>query len=103
MERAAIAREFQQAVIDVLLAKTVKAIEKYAPKTLIIAGGVAGNQELQKQFKNKLVADFPALNLLIPETKLTTDNATMIAIAGYFHALKKEFATDIVADGNLSL
>lgn len=101
-----IAREFQQAVIDVLLSKTIAAIKKYTPKSVIIAGGVANNQELIKQFKAKLAQDFPELNLLVPEAKLTTDNATMIAIAGYFHALKNEFVKEgeeVIADGNLQL
>ncbi|MCC6290578.1 tRNA (adenosine(37)-N6)-threonylcarbamoyltransferase complex transferase subunit TsaD [Candidatus Nomurabacteria bacterium] len=103
INRAEVAREFQQAVIDVLLAKTARAIEQHKPKTVIIAGGVSGNIELQKQFQERLGKDFPDISLLIPEQKLTTDNATMIAIAGYFHALKKEFKSDISADGNLAL
>lgn len=103
ISKAQVAREFQQAIIDVLLVKTMKAIEQYQPKSLIIGGGVANNQELIRQFKIKVAQDFPAVKLLTPEPRLTTDNATMIAIAGYFHALRKDFATDIVADGNLTL
>ncbi len=100
-----IAREFQQAVIDVLLSKTSKAITQYNPKTLIIAGGVSANQELQTQFRNKLAPDFSNLNLLIPDLKLSTDNATMIAVAGYFRALKNDFADPekLTADGNLNI
>mgnify|MGYP003394683175 FL=1 len=104
--KPAIAREFQQAVIDVLLSKTIKAIQEHSPKSVIIAGGVANNQELIKQFSAKISQDFPTIQLLVPETKLTTDNATMIAIAGYFHALKNEFVKEgeeITADGNLQL
>lgn len=106
INKAEVAREFQQAVIDVLLAKTILAINKHAPKSVIIAGGVANNQELIKQFRARISETFPDINLLVPETKLTTDNATMIAIAGYFHALKNEFVKEgeeITADGNLSL
>ncbi|MEK7650387.1 MAG: tRNA (adenosine(37)-N6)-threonylcarbamoyltransferase complex transferase subunit TsaD [Patescibacteria group bacterium] len=106
INKAEVAREFQQAVIDVLLAKTILAIKKHAPKSVIIAGGVANNQELIKQFRAKTSETFPDINLLVPEAKLTTDNATMIAVAGYFHALKNEFVKDgeeITADGNLQL
>ncbi len=78
-----IAADFQQAVIDVLLAKTTKAIEKYSPKTLIIAGGVSANTPLRKQFSQHLVKKYPAVKLLLPEKKLSLDNATMIATAGY--------------------
>lgn len=100
-----IAREFQQAVIEVLISKTVKAIHAHQPKTLVIAGGVVANQELVKQFKTKISQDFPDLNLLTPEFKLATDNATMIAIAGYFHTIKKDFADPdlLTANGNLTL
>ncbi len=101
-----IAREFQQAVIDVLISKTIKAIQKHSPKSVIIAGGVANNQELIEQFRARISQDLPTIQLLVPEAKLTTDNATMIAIAGYFHALKNEFVKEgeeITADGNLSL
>ena len=104
--KPAIAREFQQAVIDVLLSKTIKAIQEHSPKSVIIAGGVANNQELIKQFSAKISQDFPTIQLLVPETKLTTDKATMLAIAGYFHALKNEFVKEgeeITADGNLQL
>jgi len=78
-----IAREFQQAVIDVLLAKTIRAVDKYQPKTLIIAGGVAANQELRQQF-TRIFGDLKSAPiLLIPSSQLSTDNATMIAMAGY--------------------
>ena len=106
INKAEVAREFQQAVIDVLLAKTIKAIQEHSPKSVIIAGGVANNQELIKQFRDRISCDFPDINLLVPEAKLTTDNATMIAIAGYFHALKNEFVKEgeeVKADGNLQL
>ncbi|MBI4136301.1 MAG: tRNA (adenosine(37)-N6)-threonylcarbamoyltransferase complex transferase subunit TsaD [Candidatus Vogelbacteria bacterium] len=78
-----IAGDFQQAVIDVLLAKTARAIEKYAPKTLIIAGGVSANKALRRQFTKHLTKHYPAVKLLLPTPKLSLDNATMIAVAGY--------------------
>ena len=81
--RANLAADFQQAIIDVLLAKTTKATEKYAPKTLIIAGGVSANKPLRQQFAKHLVKNYPNTKLLLPEPKLSLDNATMIAMAGY--------------------
>ncbi|MFH1170121.1 MAG: tRNA (adenosine(37)-N6)-threonylcarbamoyltransferase complex transferase subunit TsaD [Candidatus Vogelbacteria bacterium] len=102
-----IAADFQQAVIDVLLAKTAKAIEKYEPKTLIIAGGVSANQPLRQQFTKHLTQHYPAIKLLLPESKLTTDNATMIAVAGYLRLTKiparGEPASGWKANGNLTL
>src|SRR3989344_2260079 len=75
-----IAADFQQAVVDVLLAKTAKALEKYRPKTLIVAGGVSANQSLRQQFGARLAADYPEVKLLLPTPSLSIDNATMIAL-----------------------
>ena len=101
-----ICREFQQAVIDVLIAKTLKAAQKYKPKTIILGGGVAANQELRKQIKKELSKKFPKTSLLLPEIKFTGDNAAMIAAAGCLKAFKKMFVKNIKtlkADGNLKL
>ncbi len=104
--KAQICREFQQAVIDVLIAKTLKAVQKYKPKTVILGGGVAANQELRKQIKKELSKKFSKISLLLPEIKFTGDNAAMIAAAGYLKAFKKRFIKNIntlKADGNLKL
>jgi len=82
----AMCKEVQQAVIDVLLKKTAKAVREYGIKTIILGGGVSANAELRKQFKKKFN------NVLVPPKKFSTDNAVMIAIAGYYnrsHATKK--------------
>lgn len=86
-----IAKEFQQAVIDVLLYKTAKAIRKTGARTLILGGGVSANAELRGQLARMVAKEFPQVELLIPELAMTGDNAVMIAIAGYFHAQKKDF------------
>jgi len=76
--------EFQQAIVDVLIAKIIKAGQEYKVKTIMLAGGVAANQELRRQIKEKI-------KIQIPDLRYTTDNAVMIAAAGYFRALKKDF------------
>ena len=90
--------EFQQAVIDVLISKTVKASRDFKVKTIMLAGGVAANQELRRQIQEKI-------EILVPDLKYTTDNAAMIASAGYFRALKKDFIPwqKIKVDPNLEL
>ncbi len=106
IDKVEIATEFQEAVIDVLLRKSVKAIEAYQPKTFIIGGGVIANQRLRQAFKEYLDDEYPKIKLLVPEAALTTDNATMIGLAAYFRALEqKELTTDfsLAAKGNLSL
>ncbi len=78
------AYEFQQAAIDVLVGKTLKAIRKYNPQTVMMAGGVSVNQELRAQMEMAVKKDFPSVNFHLPEIKYTLDNAAMIAAAAAF-------------------
>jgi N6-L-threonylcarbamoyladenine synthase len=101
--KSAIAYEFQQAVIDVLLAKTLTAINQHQPTTLIIAGGVAANIELITQFKNRLSTEHAQIKVLTPSQALSGDNATMIAMAGYCQYLQQDIPTPTRVEGNLKL
>ena len=82
------AKEIQQAIIDVLIKKTIKAAKDYKVKSIILGGGVAANKELRKQFNYTLQTIHYSLNFLVPPKKLCTDNAAMIGIAGYFNRKK---------------
>ena len=99
---ADIAASFQQAVIDSLLNKVIKAVETYDIGSVVISGGVAANSELRKQLKSELKEkDIP---LYYPELKLCTDNAAMIGAVAYYQYQKKDFADlSLNADPNLSL
>ncbi len=109
--RATLAADFEQAVIDILLAKTSRAIKEYKPKTLIVAGGVSANQPLRQQFAKYFKRENLKVKLLFPSLKLTGDNATMIAVAGYLRSIKKQIPKTnkfkipptIKARGNLAL
>ncbi|MBI4692314.1 MAG: tRNA (adenosine(37)-N6)-threonylcarbamoyltransferase complex transferase subunit TsaD [Candidatus Terrybacteria bacterium] len=103
--RIAICAEFQQAVIDVLISKTIRAAKEYKVKTIILGGGVAANNELRKQLSCQLSAVSRKLNFLLPAKNFTGDNAAMIAVAAYFRAKKKQFSKsdNLKADGNLKL
>ncbi|MFC1756860.1 tRNA (adenosine(37)-N6)-threonylcarbamoyltransferase complex transferase subunit TsaD [Patescibacteria group bacterium] len=95
-----IAYEFQQAVIDVLISKTKRAVEKYKAQTVIVGGGVVANKKLRKEMKKV----FP--KVLLPEVKYTGDNAVMIALAGYFRYQNKKPAHKVralKANGNLKI
>lgn len=81
--------EVQQAIIDVLVKKTIKAAKDFGAKTIILGGGVSANDELRKQFNYELSTMNHQLNFLVPPKNLSTDNALMIAVAGYFHKNKK--------------
>jgi N6-L-threonylcarbamoyladenine synthase len=94
----AICKETQQAIIDVLLNKTKKAAKYFGAKTIILGGGVISNKELRKQFKNAFLKE--KIDLLLPEPKISTDNALMVAIAAYFHRFKKKSWKEIVANAN---
>ena len=101
----AIAKEFQDAAIEVLLSKSRRAIEEYSPKKFIIGGGVSANKLLRSEAAKMITNDFPDTHLAIPTPKLSTDNATMIAVAGYIRHEKfgPTPADQIQATGNLSL
>ncbi len=102
---ADLAASFQAAVIDVLVEKTLAAARKYKVKTVMLAGGVAANEELKRQFNNKLQALSSKPGFLVPPKILCTDNAAMIASVGYFHFLKGDvdYWQEINVDPNLKL
>lgn len=97
------AAEFQQAVIDVLIKKTIKAALKYNVKNVMLAGGVAANAELRNQLKSAVAEKLPGTNLHVPESRYCVDNAAMIAAAGYFHAKRNDLTRwqKLKADANL--
>jgi N6-L-threonylcarbamoyladenine synthase len=97
--------EFQQAVIDVLIAKTIKAAKEYKVKTIMMSGGVSANLELRRQMTEAIKFQIPNSKFQIPNLKYTTDNAAMIAAAGYFKALRKKFTLwqKLEADCNAEL
>jgi len=97
--------EFQQAIIDVLIAKTIKAVRDFKAKTIMLTGGVSANKELRRQMEEKVKIQLPNTQYLTPNIKYTTDNAAMVATAGYFRALKKDFIPwqKIKVDPNLEL
>ena len=76
--------EFQQAVIDVLVSKTIRAAKKYRPKTILLGGGVSANKELRAQLGETVKKEMPNARYQIPDTRYSLDNAAMIAVAGYF-------------------
>jgi len=107
-----ICAEVQQAIIDVLIEKTIRAAKEYKTKTVILSGGVAANEELRKQLAKKLrITDcgLRVTNFLVPPKNLCTDNGAMIAMAGYFAAKRSpDFGRGnswrkIKADANLRL
>ncbi len=81
--KPAIAREFQDAVVEVLIKKTLAAAKEYKPKTIILGGGVAANKKLRHDFSESIKKEFPKVTCLLSPTSLTGDNALMIALAAW--------------------
>lgn len=79
----AFAYEFQEAVMDVLISKTVRAAKKYKVKTVMLGGGVAANKELRARLKHNVEEKLPGIFYHEPPLEFTTDNAAMIGAAAY--------------------
>lgn len=79
--------EYQQAIIDVLVGKTIKAAIKLHAKTVMLSGGVSANSELRNCLKEAVNKKLNKINCLVPNFEYTTDNAAMIAAAGFFTSL----------------
>ena len=98
--------EIQQAIIDVLIKKILKAAKDYKAKTIILGGGVVANFELRKQLKKVIQKELPNVQYLIPNIQFCTDNAVMTAVTGYFRWKKNkkgEGWEGIKADANLKI
>ena len=96
-----IAREFEDAVADVLVGKTLRAVEEYGANAVILGGGVSANKHMRSELDRRLKAE--GCELLVCPPEFSTDNGLMIALVGYFHALKKEFAAPETLSANGSL
>ena len=82
-----LAASFQAAVVDVLVDKTLMAAEEYKVSEIIVAGGVSAN----KRLREKMLAE-SKWPVHIPPLSLCTDNAVMIAGAGYYHFAREDFS-----------
>ncbi len=105
-EKASIARDFEDAVTEVLLKKTEAAINTTGARSLILGGGVSANTYIRNSFLGFFTKEYPELSLYLPDPKLSTDNSVMIALAGHMRAsaaLSPQESLSISADGNLSL
>lgn len=80
----------QRTIIEILVDKMILASKKTGIKEIALAGGVSANSELRKTFTD--TANSQGWNVYLPKMQYTTDNAAMIAIAGYFKFLNKDFS-----------
>lgn len=79
---ADISASFEHTAIETIVDATMRAVDEFAPKSVVIGGGVAANQELRRQLRERL-----PLPLQYQDIKLMTDNGAMVATLGCFHAM----------------
>jgi N6-L-threonylcarbamoyladenine synthase len=104
---ADIAASFQQAIVDVLVAKTLAAVHRCAASRVVVTGGVAANSHLRRSMRS--ACGKAGLEVVIPHPRLCTDNGAMIAAAGYWRFRRGEvlqgvaglLELDAVADDRL--
>ncbi len=97
-----LAAGFQRAVVTALVERTGDAVDHWKARAILVSGGVAANRELRAAFEEKARA--LGIPVLFPSVALSTDNAAMIAAAGYMKFLRKELSgVDLNADVELRL
>lgn len=87
--RADLAASLQKTIIDILMDKLDKAVKATGVKALAIGGGVSANSGVRRAVQE--FCDARGIEAFIPERKFTTDNAAMIAMAGYFKYIERDF------------
>ena len=90
---------FQASVTEVLVNKTFRLAKEKGVKQIIVAGGVSANKGLKTRFN----AENPGFEICIPSIKYCTDNAAMIAVAGYYQYMKNGVADDLRLNASASL
>lgn len=103
--RSEIAHEAQQSIVDVLVVKTLRAAKQYKVKSVLLSGGVSANKLLRETLEKK-VRELDKVKFFKPLMAYTTDNAAMIALAGYFNYAKGKKKTDwrsVKVDANLRI
>ena len=95
-----IACEFENAVVDVLVAKTIRSVGEHGVKSVLLGGGVAANVQLRTRLKTA-VEDM-GLQLFVPPLDLCTDNAVYIATAAFYN-YKPQQLDKIIADPSLTI
>jgi len=90
---------FQETVTEVLVNKSIKAINEYKAKMFIIAGGVAANKGLRQKIEEQITN----VKVVVPEFKYCTDNAAMIGVAGYYQYKKSQQVDGMNLNGSSRL
>ncbi len=93
-EVANVAAAFQEAIVDVLVGRSLEATKHYRAKGIVLGGGVAANTLLREE-----LAERSPVQVVVPRPALCTDNGAMIGAAAYFHfrhGMKSQWDLDVV-------
>lgn len=101
-KKGLIAAEVQEAIVDVLVEKTLRATKIFKPKSLLLAGGVAANLRLRKKFQLEISNLKLEINFFVPPPSLCTDNAAYIASYAYFNQ-KSSLLSRVYAQPELTI
>lgn len=89
-------KEIEDSIVEVLVTKTLRAVEKHCAKGVVLGGGVVSNKKLQEKFKEK----FSNLDVFLPPKGGQTDNGLMISVTGYFDQKNKISWEEIESNPN---
>ena len=92
INKADLCASFQKTVTEILVENIQKAIDKFDVKTVALAGGVSANSYIRKEF---LKLEEKGIKIYMPDLKLCTDNAAMIASAGYYSYIEENSSIDL--------
>lgn len=93
----------EEAIVDVLVSKTIAAAKQTKAKTVIIGGGVTANHLLRETLAKRLAEELPKVKFLPPALDFCADNAAMIATVGGFYQGKKDVWRSLTVDPNLEI
>ncbi|MFZ2303322.1 MAG: tRNA (adenosine(37)-N6)-threonylcarbamoyltransferase complex transferase subunit TsaD [Minisyncoccia bacterium] len=99
-DKELIAKDFEDSVTEVLLAKTLTAAKKYKVKEIILGGGVSANKKIRDVFTEAVSKELSGVHIFIPSISLSGDNGLMIGVAGLLRSKSKKHIT---AEGHLKL
>ena len=94
-DRVDLANSFQEAVVDLLVAKSARAMEHTGMKRLVVAGGVGANQRLRQRLRDELTAR--GCRVYYPRSEFCTDNGAMVALAGSMRFAAADLGYRVVA------
>lgn len=102
LDVAFISAQVQEAIIDSLLIKSIRAIKKFQPKSFLLGGGVSSNTRLRNKFQDEIDSKSLRCRLHVPDPIFCTDNAAAIGACAYFQNKPKSYK-DINANPDLEI